>query len=176
MHFVFSCITEANSNRKCNAFLDEFFTFAIRVTFVPFAYLYCIIMEQLTLTTPSLLFSAVSLILLAYTNRFIAYAQVIRNLKSEYERNPTVVGAAQIKNLRERLYLTRAMQVLGMVSLLLCVVTMFTIYIQFKVLSEYIFGVALLCLISSLVISIREILISARALDIHLDAMTKSKK
>lgn len=132
-------------------------------------------MDELTLTTPSLLFSAVSLILLAYTNRFLAYAQVIRNLKSEYERNPTVVAAAQIKNLRERLYLTRAMQVLGMVSLLLCVITMFTIYIKLLTLSEYIFGVALLCLIASLIISIREILISVRALDLHLDTMTKAK-
>lgn len=133
-------------------------------------------MKELTLTTPSLLFSAVSLILLAYTNRFIAYAQVVRNLKSEYERSPTIVGAAQINNLRERLYLTRAMQVLGMVSLLLCVITMFTIYIELMTLSEYIFGVALLCLILSLVVSIKEILISVRALDIHLDSMMNEKK
>ena len=37
-------------------------------------------MEQLTLTTPALLFSAISLIMLAYTNRFLAYAAIIRNL------------------------------------------------------------------------------------------------
>lgn len=132
-------------------------------------------MEELTLTTPSLLFSAVSLILLAYTNRFIAYAQVIRNLKKEYEEKPTAIGEAQIKNLRERLHLTRAMQVLGMISLLLCVISMFTIYVHFHKLSVYLFGLALLCLIVSLAISIREILISARALDIHLDSMTKNK-
>jgi hypothetical protein len=132
-------------------------------------------MEELTLTTPSLLFSAVSLILLAYTNRFLAYAQVIRNLKSDYEKNPTVVGAAQISNLRQRLYLTRSMQILGLISLLLCVISMFTIYIHLKELSVYIFGVALVCLIFSLGISIREILISVRALDIHLDSMTKAK-
>lgn len=132
-------------------------------------------MEELTLTTPSLLFSAVSLILLAYTNRFLAYAQVIRNLKLEYEKNPTKIAADQIKNLRERLYLTRAMQILGMVSLLLCVVSMFTIYIHLMELSIYIFGIALVLLIASLVVSIREILISARSLDIYLSSMTKDK-
>lgn len=132
-------------------------------------------MEELTLTTPSLLFSAISLIMLAYTNRFLAYAQVIRNLKKEYEQKPTEIGAAQIKNLHERLHLTRAMQILGMVSLLLCVISMFTIYIDLKEVSVYLFGVALLCLISSLIISIREILISARSLEIHLSSMTKDK-
>ncbi|MDD2799152.1 MAG: DUF2721 domain-containing protein [Bacteroidales bacterium] len=132
-------------------------------------------MNELTLSTPSLLFSAISLIMLAYTNRFLAYAQVIRNLKKEYEQKPTEMGAAQIKNLRERLHLTRAMQVLGMISLLLCVVAMFTIYIQLKELSIYIFGTALLSLIGSLLVSIREILISSRSLDIHLSSMTKEK-
>lgn len=132
-------------------------------------------MEELTLTTPSLLFSAVSLILLAYTNRFIAYAQVVRNLKTEYAKNPTVVGAAQISNLRERLYLTRAMQILGIISLLLCVITMFTIYIHLHELSVYLFGIALLCLMSSLAISIKEIVISVRALDLHLDFMAEKE-
>lgn len=41
-------------------------------------------MEELTLTTPALLFSAVSLILLAYTNRFLSYAQLVRQLRDRY--------------------------------------------------------------------------------------------
>lgn len=86
-------------------------------------------MEELTLTTPSLLFSAVSLILLAYTNRFLAYAQVVRNLKENYRKEPSKIALDQIKNLKKRLYLTRAMQVLGISSLLLCVVCTFLIYI-----------------------------------------------
>ena len=52
-------------------------------------------MEELTLTTPSILFSAISLIMLAYTNRFLAYASVIRSLKTEHEQNPTPM--AQLK-------------------------------------------------------------------------------
>ena len=74
-------------------------------------------MDELTLTTPTLLFSAVSLILLAYTNRFLSYAQLVHTLKDQYLANHSEVTAAQIKNLRKRLYLTRAMQILGICCL-----------------------------------------------------------
>lgn len=107
-------------------------------------------MEKLTLITPTFLFSAVSLILLAYTNRFLSYAQLVRTLKDQYKQNHSAVTAAQIRNLRKRLYLTRTMQVLVISSLFLCVVTMFLIYIGFSILSVYIFGLALLLLIASL--------------------------
>ena len=70
-------------------------------------------MEELTLTTPALLFSAVSLILLAYTNRFLSYAQLVRTLKDQYEQHRSQITVAQIENLRHRLYLTRTMQILG---------------------------------------------------------------
>ena len=69
-------------------------------------------MEALTLTTPALLFSAVSLILLAYTNRFIAYTQVIRNLYDKFKENPDRILKDQINNLRKRLYLTRPQKIL----------------------------------------------------------------
>ncbi|MCP4882204.1 MAG: DUF2721 domain-containing protein, partial [Flavobacteriales bacterium] len=76
-------------------------------------------MEQLTLTTPALLFSAISLIMLAYTNRFLAYAAVVRNLHDKYKKSQNEILIRQIKNLRQRLYLTRAMQIFGISSLLL---------------------------------------------------------
>lgn len=85
---------------------------------------------EIDLTTPALLFSAISLIMLAYTNRFLSYAQLVRTLKEQYMENPSSVKAAQIANLRKRLYLTRAMQVAGIGSLLLCVVSMFFVYIR----------------------------------------------
>ena len=82
-------------------------------------------MEELTLTTPALLFSAVSLILLAYTNRFLSYAQLVRQLRDRYMENPSDITVAQIENLRKRLNLTRTMQGLGIASLFFCVVSMF---------------------------------------------------
>ena len=128
-------------------------------------------MEELTLTTPALLFSAVSLILLAYTNRFLSYAQLVRQLRDRYMENPTDITVAQIENLRKRLNLTRTMQGLGIASLFLCVVSMFFIYIGLQLLS----GVALLLLIASLGVSFREIQISTRSLEIYLGTMEKGK-
>ena len=101
-------------------------------------------MEELTLTTPALLFSAVSLILLAYTNRFLSYAQLVRTLKEQHLQHPSKVTRAQIDNLRRRLHLTRTMQALGVSSLFLCVVTMFLLYVGLVLLSAYVFGLALL--------------------------------
>ena len=128
-------------------------------------------MEELTLTTPALLFSAISLILLAYTNRFLSYAQLIRSLREQHRLQPSKVTRAQIDNLRLRLRLTRSMQSLGVASLFLCVVTMFLIYVGLQTLSAYVFGVALLCLIGSLGISLHEVRISVRALESHLHDM-----
>lgn len=130
-------------------------------------------MEELNLSTPALLFSAVSLILLAYTNRFLSYAQLVRTLKEQYVQKHSEVTAAQIDNLRRRLYLTRSMQVLGISSLFFCVITMFLIYIGFHTTAVYVFGIALLLLIASLGISIWEIHISVKALEIHLKDMEK---
>ena len=128
-------------------------------------------MEELSLTTPALLFSAVSLILLAYTNRFLSYAQLVRTLKEQHFQHPSKVTRAQIDNLRRRLPLTRTMQLLGVTSLFLCVVTMFLIYVGLMLLSAYVFGAALLLLVGSLGVSIWEIQISVRALEIHLKDM-----
>jgi hypothetical protein len=128
-------------------------------------------MSELTLATPALLFSAISLIMLAYTNRFLAYASLVRSLHSRYMEHKDKVLLWQIKNLRQRLALTRGMQVLGISSLLLCVATMFFLYIGSDTLAEVIFGIALLLLIGSLTLLIWEIQISTRALDLHLGDM-----
>ena len=133
-------------------------------------------MENLTLITPTFLFSAISLLMLAYTNRFLSYASLVRSLKDKYMENPSAVTAAQIKNLRKRLYLTRAMQLLGISSLFLCVISMFLIYIGIQLVSAYVFGLALLFLIISLGLSVWEIQISIHALDIYLIDMEEMQR
>ena len=55
-------------------------------------------MFQIDLATPALLFSAISLIMLAYTNRFLSYAQLVRTLKDQYQNNPSKVTSAQKAN------------------------------------------------------------------------------
>ena len=130
-------------------------------------------MEKLTLITPTFLFSAVSLILLAYTNRFLSYAQLVRNLKDKCMIDRSAITKAQIMNLKKRLALTKYMQMCGVISLLLCVVTMFLIYMGSQIISAYMFGLALLLLITSLGLSVWEIQISVKSLKIHLSDMEK---
>ncbi|CAI8296415.1 MAG: Uncharacterised protein [Polaribacter sp. SA4-10] len=125
-------------------------------------------MEELSLTTPALLFSAISLIMLAYTNRFLAYAAVIRNLHSQYLERKEASLLQQIKNLKLRLNLTRWMQIFGISSLLCCVLTMFLIYLGSTAIAVWMFGLALVLLIISLALLIREIQISAQALQYHI--------
>ncbi|MGB3607662.1 DUF2721 domain-containing protein, partial [Psychroserpens sp.] len=96
------------------------------------------------------------------------YAAVIRNLHDKYLEKQDDTLIEQIKNLKLRLNLTRWMQIFGIVSLLLCVLTMFLIYIEYAILAVWIFGIALLLLILSLALLVREIQISIRALSLHL--------
>lgn len=133
-------------------------------------------MQELTLITPTFLFSAISLLLLAYTNRFLSYAQLVRLLKDKYMEDHSALTHAQIMNLRKRLYLTKNMQMLGVGSLLLCVATMFLIYVGLQVISAYVFALALLLLIISLALSVLEIKISAKSLEIYLSDMENAHK
>lgn len=128
-------------------------------------------MNELSITTPALMFSAVSLILLAYTNRFLGYAQIIRNLYAEYKKDKDTVLVDQIKNLRKRLYLIRAMQIFGVLSLFLSMASMLFLYLGFDFSGAFSFGGGLICMIASLAISLWEIQISVIALELHLKNM-----
>ena len=128
-------------------------------------------MNQLNITTPALMFSAVSLILLAYTNRFLAYAQIVRNLYAEFQKNKDIVLKNQIKNLRKRLYLIRAMQIFGVVSLFLSMASMLLLYFRLNFAGGVAFAFGLIFMIISLAVSLWEIQISIKALDLHLKNM-----
>lgn len=125
-------------------------------------------MIALDLTTPTLLFSAISLILLAYTNRFLSYAAVIRDLKNKTGGKDHNEIAAQISNLHKRLHLVRLMQVLGVSSFFCCVVTMILLYFRLSLWAELLFLCALLLLSASLGVCLWEINISVKALEINL--------
>lgn len=133
-------------------------------------------MEALTLTTPALLFSAISLIMLAYTNRFLAYASVIRTLHAKYKESRDAATLRQIKNLKTRLYLTKWMQIFGITSLFLCVMTMFLIYIDYHTIAVWMFGIGLAMLLLSLGFLIKEIQISTRALQYHIEDIEEDLK
>ena len=123
---------------------------------------------ELTITTPALLFPTVSLILLAYTNRFLAVAALIRKLAAQYKDDHNENIADQIKSLRLRVRLIRDMQMLSIFALFLSVVCMFSLFIGEVELAKYIFSASLLSLMISLGMSLREIMISTHALSIQL--------
>lgn len=131
---------------------------------------------KIALATPALLFSAISLLLLAFTNRFLALANLVRSLHAQYKEKPDKLLYGQIRNLRRRLLLIRNMQIYGISSLLLCVLSMFLIYIELQRAGELVFGVALILMIISLSLSIREILISVHALNLHLSDIEDKKE
>lgn len=126
---------------------------------------------ELTLTTPALLFPTVSLVLLAYTNRFLAVAALIRKLAAEYQTKKDKKLADQIRSLRIRVRLIRDMQMLSIFALFLSVLCMFFIFDGDLVIAKYVFGASLLSLLVSLGFSLREIQISTRALAIQLRDM-----
>lgn len=126
---------------------------------------------DITVTTPALLFPAISLLLLAYTNRFLTITTRIRELHNRYTSEGGDSHRRQIDALRTRLYLIRSMQGFGVFSLFLCVVCMFVLFGGWIPLGNILFGISMILLMISLVQSLREIIISVNAMNILLEDM-----
>jgi Protein of unknown function (DUF2721) len=123
---------------------------------------------ELTLTTPALLFPAISLLLLAYTNRFLTLAALIRDLYARYRAQPDPRIKGQLNNLRYRIGIIRNMQVFGVASFFGCVLSMFVLFAGLPEVGKLIFGLSLLLLLASLALSLREIQVSIDALTLQI--------
>ncbi len=130
-------------------------------------------MVELTLTTPALLFPAISLLLLAYTNRFLTLANLIRELHRSYKNNPEEIIMAQLSNLRYRMSLIRNMQIFGVSSFFGCVLCMLMLFAGQTLVGKYIFGISLILLMVSLAFSLREVQVSIDALNHRLSDIEK---
>lgn len=132
---------------------------------------------ELSITTPALLFPAITLLMLAYTNRFLAIASLVRKLHDEYvkveDRN---LLHKQISNLRTRISLIRNMQAMGVLSFLLCIICMYLIFRGFDAASKWVFALSLLSLLTSLIFSLFEIILSTRAIDLQLSDMELDRR
>ena len=126
---------------------------------------------EIEISTPALLFPAVSLLLLAYTNRFLATAQLIRSLYRHGQERENCDEFQQIENLKHRLELTKWMQFFGILSILLCTLSMFQLFLGYLDLGKKVFGLSLLVMCASLVLSLWEVLISSKALNLELSDM-----
>ena len=123
---------------------------------------------SITLTTPAMLFPAISLLMLAYTNRYLTLAGLIRDLCDRRNRSSEDFIMDQIANMRRRIYLIRNMQIVGAISFFLCVVAMLLLFLGLEIPGEITFAVSLVTLLISLATSVYEISISVGALDIQL--------
>lgn len=122
----------------------------------------------LPITTPGLFFPAISLMMLAHTNRFLALASLIRSLHDRYKTEGQQHIIAQIKNLRKRMKLIRALQIFGLLSFLLCAVCMFCIISEWNLAADIIFITSIVAFIVSLFLSLLEIILSLEALEEEL--------
>jgi hypothetical protein len=130
---------------------------------------------EITLATPALLFPAISLLLLAYTNRFLGLASLIRGLAARYLESHDQLLVGQIENLRHRLSLIRQMQAAGVASIFVCVACMFALFAGNAPVGKVLFGASLLLLMLSLGLSLREIQLSTLALNIQLSTLERKK-
>lgn len=130
---------------------------------------------MMNLTTPALLFPAISLLLLAYTNRFLTLAQIIRQLNTSADRSADLVQR-QLPGLKRRIMLTKYMQSFGVFSFLLCALSMFALFLEYQLTGKLLFGVSILALALSLVLSLVEVLISTEALSVVVQDLEAAKR
>jgi hypothetical protein len=129
-------------------------------------------MQALSINTPALLFPAITLLMLAYTNRFLTLGQLVRKLHDEYGKgNREKHILEQIQNIRSRLNLIRYMQGFGVVSFLCCVLCMFLLFKNAEDAAYFVFATSLVFLLASMLLSLVEINKSTKAIELELSDM-----
>jgi hypothetical protein len=130
---------------------------------------------HIDISTPALLFSAITLLILAYTNRFLALASLIRQYVALYKEKRDENALRQIRNFRSRLRVIKYTQIFGVLSFLLCVICMFLIFIGHDLAAEIAFGASLVLLFISLLLSLHELFLSIGALKIEIGEIMEGK-
>lgn len=130
---------------------------------------------ELSITTPALLFPAISLLLVAYTSRFVVLTGVIRDFNTGDDPIYHDVIRRQVKNLRMRLKLIQVMQFLGVLSFVVCTLSMFAIFIDALFFGKCLFGLSLVLLVASLIFSLFEVKVSTKAIDIEIEKLGSDK-
>ena len=124
---------------------------------------------DLNISTPGLIFPSISFLLIAYSNRFLAIATLIRDLKTKFSENKAEILLKQIKNLRYRLKLIRWMQAVAVFGMLLALLSIFSLYLELDLIGKIFFVSAVISITTSLSIALVEIMFSGRALDLELE-------
>ena len=132
--------------------------------------------SEISLTTPALIFPAISLLMVAYTNRFNVITSRVRGMIEAFKAVPSHSLMAQINSLKARLYIIRNMQAFGISSLFICVLCMFAIMAEWVLLSKWLFVTSLIFMLLSLSYSLYEIVISVNAMRLELNDLDISSK
>lgn len=139
--------------------------------------MYIYYMIEININTPALLFPAITLLMLAYTNRFLSLAALVRKLHEEYQRGEKERNILyQIQNIRSRINLIRYMQGFGIMSFLCCVLCMYAIFRGWAPLSHWIFAASLIFLLASIIFSLIEINKSTKAIEMELSDIEELNK
>ena len=125
------------------------------------------------MTTPGLLFPAISLLLLAYTNRFVVLTNVIRQLSNIDDAKSELLIRRQISTLKRRLHIIRSMQTFAVLSFVICTLSMFGLFLGWLIVGQMLFGVSLLMLVTSLLLSLWEVQLSTAAITIELEKLDR---
>ena len=128
---------------------------------------------ELSLTTPAILFPTISLLLLAYTNRFISIGNRLRSLHDRYTSDHTESLLSQIRIFKRRIRMIRDLQLVGISSLFFCVLTMLLIFENYITAAKIVFTGSLILLLASFTIAAYEIIISTHAMNIQLKDIEK---
>ncbi len=125
----------------------------------------------ITITTPALLFPAISVLFLAYNNRYLAIAKRIRELHDLFNRTQSHFARKQVESLRSRIRLIIVMQLFAVTGIISSVLTMGLVFLGLQLFAVYAFLFSMLFIVLSLMVSMWELLISTRALNIELQNM-----
>ncbi len=126
---------------------------------------------EISITTPALLFPAISLLLVAYSNRFVVLTGVIRDFNTGDDPSYKAIIRRQVETLRMRLKLIQVMQILAVLSFVICTLSMFSVFMDALLLGKWLFGVSLFLLMASLIVSLFEVKVSTKAIDIEIEKL-----
>lgn len=153
--------------------LKSFFTINSFVLCISVVLLGMEVMMEFSISTPALLFSAITILILAYTNRFLTLATLVRQHIALYKEDPDDSIMRQLKNFRQRIIVIKYTQIVGVLSFLFCVVSMFCIFLGWVIPAEIVFGTSLVLLFVSLLLSLHELFLSIGALDVEMQKVFK---
>lgn len=132
-------------------------------------------MMDIAINTPALLFPAITILFLAYSNRFLTIATRIREKHADFNKTHSPVAAKQIMSFRLRLRYIVAMEMFAVLGIISCTIAMGFIFYGLQNYGNIAFAISMLFIVLSLLASIIELFFSMKALNIELEDMEENR-